>query len=145
VTLEIRKAIPEDASTIVEVLDHADFLNDCYRGEAGISFVKDNTDIIWLAGLDGQVVSVMVVHPDLGGLKIKLIVTRPGPEFERHGYARALTRKAKQIAADDKVDLVAYIENENEKSKNLLITEDLKLDGKSADGLPRYIFWRETH
>jgi len=144
VTLEIRKAIPEDARAIVEVLDHADLM-DCYRGEAGISFIKDNTDIIWLADLDGQVVSVMVVHPDLGCLKIKLIVTRPGPEFERHGYARALTRKAKQIAADDKVDLVAYIENENEKSKNLLITEDFKLDGKSADGLPRYIFWRETH
>jgi hypothetical protein len=142
VTLEIRKAIPEDAGAIVEVLAHADS-NDCYRGEAGISFVKDNTDIIWLADLDGQVVSVMVAHPDLGCLKIKLIVTRPGPEFERHGYARALTRKAKGLAADDKVDLAAY--PKIQESKNLLITEHFKLDGKSADGLPRYIFRRENH
>lgn len=139
----IRKANADDARAIVEVLDRAKFLEDKYRGEAGISLVESfvKNDLIWLVDLDRQVASVMVVQRNVGCLKIELVVTRPGAEFKRHGFARALTRKAKQIAADDKVDLVAY--PENEKCKNLLITEHFKLDGESDDGLPRYIFQRK--
>jgi ribosomal protein S18 acetylase RimI-like enzyme len=100
VTLEIRKASTEDAGAIVEVFDHAPFLKDCYRGEAGISLVENKLDTIWLADLDGRVASVMIVlrKDDFGGLEISLIVTKP--EFQRRGFARDLIHKAKWIAAD---------------------------------------------
>jgi hypothetical protein len=147
VTFAIRKASTEDARAIVEVLGHAAFLKDCYRGEAGISLVKDNIDMIWVADLDGQVVSVMLATPkyDFGYLEVHLLVTRPGPEFEGHGFARALTHKAKRLAADCNLDLIAYAENE--KSKSLLISEHFKLDpdGKTVEGFPRYRFQRENH
>lgn len=112
-TFAIRKASTEDARAIVEVLDHAAFLKDRYRGEAGISLVKDNINMIWLADLDGQVVSVMLATPkyDFGCLEVHLLVTRS--EFERRGFARALTHKAKRLAADSKLDLVAIPRTKN--------------------------------
>ena len=60
-TFDIRKARAEDADAIVEVLDHVPFLKDRYRGEAGISLVENNLDMIWLADLGGRVASVMIV------------------------------------------------------------------------------------
>lgn len=137
VIFRIRKASTGDAEAIVEVLDHAPFLKDCYRGEAGISLVENNPDIFWLADLDGRVASVMIVQRkyDFGRLEISLIVTKP--EFRRRDYARGLIRKAKQIAAEDKVDLVAYPENDI--SRDLFIIEQFRLV-PSEEKHPMYRF-----
>lgn len=144
-TFEIRKASTEDAGAIVEVLDHTPFLKDCYRGEAGISLVENNLDIIWLSDLNGRVASVMIVlcKYDFGRLEISLIVTKP--EFQRRGFARGLIHRAKRIAADSKVELVAYPENNI--SLDLLISERFKLDPdrrKCAEGYPMYIIPNEN-
>jgi N-acetylglutamate synthase-like GNAT family acetyltransferase len=144
VAFSIRKASTEDAKAIVEVLDYAPFLKDRYRGEDGISLVKDKIDLFWLAALDGRVASVMIVLPkiDFGCLEISVLVTKP--EFERRGFARALTQKAKGLAAEMKLDLVAY--PENEKSLTLLISERFELDPgcKSVQGFPRYSYQYEN-
>ena len=142
----IRKARTEDAGAIIEVLKYADFLKDRYRGEEGISLVESlvetDPDMIWLVDLHGQVASVMIVKrkDEFGYLEISLLVTER--EFLRHGFARRPTHKAKQLAADNKLDLAAY--PKNEKSKNLLISERFKFDGMSADELPSYRFQREN-
>ena len=121
VRFDIRKARAEDADAIVEVLDHVPFLKDRYRGEAGISLVENNPDIFWLADLDGRVASVMIVQRkyDFGRLEISLIVTKP--EFRRREFARGLIHKAKRMAADSEVELVAYAENDI--SRDLFISE----------------------
>ncbi len=138
VIFKIRKASTGDAEAIVEVLDHVPFLRDCYRGEAGISLVENNPDIFWLADLDGRVASVMIVQRkyDFRRLEISLIVTKP--EFRRCDYARGLIHKAKQIAADDKVDLVAYPENDI--SRDLFISEQFSLV-PSEEKHPMYRFF----
>ena len=117
----------------------------------GVSYIKsrieNDPDLIWLADLDGQVVSVMLIQRKevFGYLDIRLLVTRSGPEFERHGFARSLIHKAKRLTAHYKLDLVAN--PENEKSKSLLISEQFKLDpgGETTEGFPRYRFHRENH
>jgi ribosomal protein S18 acetylase RimI-like enzyme len=55
---------------------------------------------------------------DFWRLEISLIVTKP--EFRRRDFARGLIRKAKRIAADSEVELVAYAENDI--SRDLFIT-----------------------
>ena len=140
VTFKIRKASTEDAEAIIEVFDHVPFLKDCYRGEAGISLVENNPHIFWLADLDGRVASVMIVQRkyDFGRLEISLIVTKP--EFRRRDYARGLIHKAKWIAAESKLDLVAYAENDI--SRDLFISEQFSLvpGVQSAEGHPMYRF-----
>ncbi|MGO9236946.1 MAG: GNAT family N-acetyltransferase [Methylocella sp.] len=139
-TFDVRKARAEDADAILEVLDHVPFLKDRYRGEAGISLVENNLDMIWLADLDGRVASVMIVHrkSDFGRLEISLIVTKS--EFRRRDFARGLIHKAKRIAADSEVELVAYAENDI--SRDLFIREQFRLDPgvQSAEGHPMYRF-----
>ena len=66
-TFDIRKARAEDVDAIIEVLDHVPFLKDRYRGDAGISLVENNLDMIWLADLGGRVASMMVCARILGG------------------------------------------------------------------------------
>ncbi len=75
VRFDIRKARAEDADAIVEVLDHVPFLKDRYRGEAGISLVENNLEMVWLADFNGRVASVMIVQRkyDFGRLEISLI------------------------------------------------------------------------
>ena len=140
VTFKIRKASTEDAEAIIEVFDHVPFLKDCYRGEAGISLVENNPHIFWLADLDGRVASVMIVQRkyDFGWLEISLIVTKP--EFRRRDYARGLIHKAKWIAAESKLDLVAYAENDI--SRDLFISEQFSLvpGVQSAKKHPMYRF-----
>jgi len=125
VRFDIRKARAEDADAIVEVLDHVPFLKDRYRGEAGISLVENNLEMIWLADLNGRVASVMIVQHkhDFGRLEISLIVTKP--EFRRRDFARGLIHKAKRIAADTEVELVAYAEDDI--SRDLFISEQFSL------------------
>jgi N-acetylglutamate synthase-like GNAT family acetyltransferase len=138
VTFEIRKASTEDAEAIVDVLDHVPFLKDRYRGEAGISLVENNLEKIWLADLNGRVASVMIVQRnDFGQLEISLIVTKP--EFRRRDFARGLIHKAKRIAADSKVDLVAYAEDI---SRDLFISEQFSLvpEVQNKQGHPMYRF-----
>jgi N-acetylglutamate synthase-like GNAT family acetyltransferase len=138
VTFEIRKASTEDAEAIVDVLDHVPFLKDRYRGEAGISLVENNLEKIWLADLNGRVASVMIVQRnDFGQLEISLIVTKP--EFRRRDFARGLIHKAKRIAADSKVDLVAYAEDI---SRDLFISEQFSLvpEVQNEQGHPMYRF-----
>ena len=144
VTFEIRKASAEDAEAIIEVLDHVPFLKDRYRGEAGISLVESLVDtdpnLIWLADLDGRIASVMIVQrkDGFGRLEISLLVTKP--EFRRRDYARGLIHKAKRIAADSKVELVAYPANDI--SRDLFITERFRLvpEFQSVEGYPMYRF-----
>jgi ribosomal protein S18 acetylase RimI-like enzyme len=138
VTFKIRKASAEDAEAIIEVLDHVPFLKDRYRGEAGISLVENNLDMIWLADLGGRVASVMVLRKDLGRLEISLIVTKP--EFRRRDFARGLIHKAKRIAADSEVELVAHTENDI--SRDLFISEQFSLvpEVQSVEGHPMYRF-----
>jgi len=137
-TFDIRKARAEDVDAIIEVLDHVPFLKDRYRGEAGISLVENNLDMIWLADLGGRVASMMVLRKDLGRLEISLIVTKP--EFRRRDFARGLIRKAKRIAADSEVELVAYAENDI--SRDLFISEQFSLvpGVQSVEGHPMYRF-----
>ena len=136
----IRKARAGDADAIVEVLDHVPFLQDRYRGEAGISLVENNLEMIWLADLYGRVASVMIVQRkyDFGQLEISLIVTKP--EFRRRDYARGLIHKAKRIAADSKVDLITYPENDI--SRDLFISEQFSLvpEVQNKQGHPMYRF-----
>ena len=141
VRFDIRKARAEDADAIVEVLDHVPFLKDRYRGEAGISLVENNLEMIWLADLNGRVASVMIVqrNHDFGRLEISLIVTKP--EFRRRDFAQGLIRKAKRIAADSEVELVAYAENDI--SRDLFIRavserSELKGDSRIANSLIHY-------
>jgi ribosomal protein S18 acetylase RimI-like enzyme len=140
VRFDIRKARAEDADAIVEVLDHVPFLKDRYRGEAGISLVENNLEMIWLADLNGRVASVMIVQHkhDFGRLEISLIVTKP--EFRRRDFARGLIHKAKRIAADNEVELVAYAENDI--SRDLFISEQFSLvpGVQSVEGHPMYRF-----
>jgi hypothetical protein len=116
VRFDIRKARAEDADAIVEVLDHVPFLKDRYRGEAGISLVENNLEMIWLADLNGRVASVMIVQrkDDFGRLEISLIVTKP--------------------------DLVAYAENDI--SRDLFISEQFSLvpEVQNEQGHPMYRF-----
>jgi ribosomal protein S18 acetylase RimI-like enzyme len=137
-TFDIRKARAEDADAIIEVLDHVPFLKDRYRGEAGISLVENNLDMIWLADLGGRVASMMVLRKDLGRLEISLIVTKP--EFRRRDFARGLIHKAKRIAADSEVELVAYAENDI--SRDLFISEQFSLvpEVQNEQGHPMYRF-----
>ena len=137
-TFDIRKARAEDADAIIEVLDHVPFLKDRYRGEAGISLVENNLDMIWLADLGGRVASMMVLRKDLGRLEISLIVTKP--EFRRRDFARGLIHKAKRIAADSEVELVAHTENDI--SRDLFISEQFSLvpEAQSVEGHPMYRF-----
>ncbi len=137
-TFDIRKARAEDVDAIIEVLDHVPFLKDRYRGEAGISLVENNLDMIWLADLGGRVASVMVLRKDLGRLEISLIVTKP--EFRRRDFARGLIHKAKRIAADSEVELVAHTENDI--SRDLFISEQFRLvpEDQSVEGHPMYRF-----
>jgi ribosomal protein S18 acetylase RimI-like enzyme len=137
-TFDIRKARAEDADAIIEVLDHVPFLKDRYRGEAGISLVENNLDMIWLADLGGRVASMMVLRKDLGRLEISLIVTKP--EFRRRDFARGLIHKAKRIAADNEVELVAYAENDI--SRDLFISEQFSLvpEVQNEQGHPMYRF-----
>jgi len=138
VRFDIRKARAEDADAIVEVLDHVPFLKDRYRGEAGISLVENNLKMIWLADLNGRVASVMIVQRkyDFGRLEISLIVTKP--EFRRRDFARGLIHKAKRIAADTEVELVAYAEDDI--SRDLFISEQFSLvpEIQSVEGHPMY-------
>jgi ribosomal protein S18 acetylase RimI-like enzyme len=140
VRFDIRKARAEDADAIVEVLDHVPFLKDRYRGEAGISLVENNLEMIWLADLNGRVASVMIVqrNHDFGRLEISLIVTKP--EFRRRDFAQGLIRKAKRIAADSEVELVAYAENDI--SRDLFISEQFSLvpEVQNEQGHPMYRF-----
>ena len=138
VRFDIRKARAEDAEAIVEVLDHVPFLKDRYRGEAGISSVENNLAMIWLADLGGRVASVIVLRKDLGRLEISLIVTKP--EFRRRDFARGLIHKAKRIAADSEVELVAYAENDI--SRDLFISEQFSLvsEDQNKQGHPMYRF-----
>ena len=137
-TFDIRKARAEDVDAIIEVLDHVPFLKDRYRGEAGISLVENNLDMIWLADLGGRVASVMVLRKDLGRLEISLIVTKP--EFRRRDFARGLIHKAKRIAAESEVELVAHTENDI--SRDLFISEQFRLvpEDQSVEGHPMYRF-----
>jgi len=137
-TFDIRKARAEDVDAIIEVLDHVPFLKDRYRGEAGISLVENNLDMIWLADLGGRVASMMVLRKDLGRLEISLIVTKP--EFRRRDFARGLIHKAKKIAADSEVELVAYAENDI--SRDLFISEQFSLvpEVQNEQGHPMYRF-----
>ena len=75
---------------------------------------------------------------DFGRLEISLIVTKP--EFRRRDFARGLIHKAKKIAADSEVELVAYAENDI--SRDLFISEEfsLVLGVQSAEGHPMYRF-----
>jgi len=102
--------------------------------------VENNPHIFWLADLDGRVASVMIVQSkyDFGRLEISLIVTKP--EFRRRDYARGLIHKAKWIAAESKLDLVAYAENDI--SRDLFISERFTLvpEVQSAEGHPMYRF-----
>jgi len=138
VTFEVRKARAEDADAIVEVLDHVPFLKDRYRGEAGISLVENNLDMIWLADLGGRVASVMILRKDLGRLEISLIVTKA--EFRRRDFARGLIHKAKRIAAESEVELVAHTENDI--SRDLFISEQFRLvpEAQNKQGHPMYRF-----
>ncbi len=137
-TFEVRKARAEDADAIVEVLDHVPFLKDRYRGEAGISLVENNLDMIWLADLGGRVASVMILRKDLGRLEISLIVTKA--EFRRRDFARGLIHKAKRIAAEGEVELVAHTENDI--SRDLFISEQFRLvpEAQNKQGHPMYRF-----
>jgi len=137
-TFEVRKARAEDADAIVEVLDHVPFLKDRYRGEAGISLVENNLDMIWLADLGGRVASVMILRKDLGRLEISLIVTKA--EFRRRDFARGLIHKAKRIAAESEVELVAHTENDI--SRDLFISEQFRLvpEAQNKQGHPMYRF-----
>ncbi len=137
-TFDIRKARAEDVDAIIEVLDHVPFLKDRYRGEAGISLVENNLDMIWLADLGGRVASMMVLRKDLGRLEISLIVTKP--EFRRRDFARGLIHKAKRIAAESEVELVAHTENDI--SRDLFISEQFRLvpEDQSVEGHPMYRF-----
>jgi N-acetylglutamate synthase-like GNAT family acetyltransferase len=135
VTFDIRKAEFEDVVAIIEVLDHAPFLMDCYRGEGGISLIEKRLDWLWLVDLNGQVASVMIVLPknDLGLLEIRLIVTKPW--FRRRGFARAAIHKAKLLAADSGLDLTAYAENDV--SRDLLASEGFELVRSGKNKLRR--------
>ena len=137
-TFEVRKARAEDADAIVEVLDHVPFLKDRYRGEAGISLVENNLDMIWLADLGGRVASMMILRKDLGRLEISLIVTKA--EFRRRDFARGLIHKAKRIAAESEVELVAHTENDI--SRDLFISEQFRLvpEAQNKQGHPMYRF-----
>jgi len=137
-TFDIRKARAEDVDAIIEVLDHVPFLKDRYRGEAGISLVENNLDMIWLADLGGRVASMMVLRKDLGRLEISLIVTKP--EFRRRDFARGLIHKAKRIAVDSEVELVAHTENDI--SRDLFVSEQFRLvpEAQSVEGHPMYRF-----
>jgi len=75
---------------------------------------------------------------DFGRLEISLIVTKP--EFRRRDFARVLIHKAKRIAADSEVKLVAHAENDI--SRNLSISEQFRLvpEDQSAEGHPMYRF-----
>jgi len=143
VTFDIRKARTEDAGEIVEVLEHAHFLKDYYRGQAGISLVETRLNLIWLADLNGRIAALMMLlhKNDLGLLEISLIVTKP--EFRRRGFARDLIKKGKQIARDSRLDLVAY--PENGASKELLISEQFSLVPcrQNLQGHPMYRFSRK--
>jgi ribosomal protein S18 acetylase RimI-like enzyme len=143
VTFDIRKARTEDAGEIVEVLEHAPFVNDCYRGEAGISLIETRLNLIWLADLNGRIASLMMLlhKDDLGLLEISLSVTKP--EFRRRGFARDLIHKGKQIARDSRLDLVAHPENNT--SRELLISEQftLVLRRQNLQGNPMYRFSRK--
>jgi len=140
VRFDIRKARAEDADAIVEVLDHVPFQKVRYRGEAGISLVENNLEMIWSADLNGRVASVMIVQrkDDFGRLEISLIVTKP--EFRRREFARGLIHKAKRMAADSEVELVAYAENDI--SRDLFISEQFSLvpGVQSVEGHPMYRF-----
>jgi ribosomal protein S18 acetylase RimI-like enzyme len=137
-TFEVRKARAEDADAIVEVLDHVPFLKDRYRGEAGISLVENNLDMIWLADLGGRVASMMILSKDLGRLEISLIVTKA--EFRRRDFARGLIHKAKRIAAESEVELVAHTENDI--SRDLFISEQFRLvpEAQNKQGHSMYRF-----
>ena len=137
-TFDIRKARAEDADAIIEVLDHVPFLKDRYRGEAGISLVENNLDMIWLADLGGRVASMMILRKDLGRLEISLIVTKA--EFRRRDFARGLIHKAKRIAAESEVELVAHTENDI--SRDLFISEQFRLvpEAQNKQGHPMYRF-----
>jgi len=137
-TFEVRKARAEDADAIVEVLDHVPFLKDRYRGEAGISLVENNLDMIWLADLGVRVASMMILRKDLGRLEISLIVTKA--EFRRRDFARGLIHKAKRIAAESEVELVAHTENDI--SRDLFISEQFRLvpEAQNKQGHPMYRF-----
>ncbi len=120
------------------------FLKDRYRGERGISLVESLVETdpnpIWLADLDGRLASVMIVQrkDGFGRLEISLLVTKP--EFRRRDYARGLIHKAKRIAADSKVELVAYPTNDI--SQDLFISERFRLvpEFQSVEGYPMYRF-----
>jgi ribosomal protein S18 acetylase RimI-like enzyme len=114
------------------------FLKDRYRGEAGISLVENNLDMIWLADLGGRVASVMILRKDLGRLEISLIVTKA--EFRRRDFARGLIHKAKRIAAESEVGLVAHTENDI--SRDLFVSEQFRLvpEAQSVEGHPMYRF-----
>ena len=94
--------------------------------------------MIWLADLGGRVASVMVLRKDLGRLEISLIVTKP--EFRRRDFARGLIHKAKRIAAESEVELVAHTENDI--SRDLFISEQFSLvpEVQSVEGHPMYRF-----
>jgi ribosomal protein S18 acetylase RimI-like enzyme len=114
------------------------FLKDRYRGEAGISLVENNLDMIWLADLGGRVASMMILRKDLGRLEISLIVTKA--EFRRRDFARGLIHKAKRIAAESEVELVAHTENDI--SRDLFISEQFRLvpEAQNKQGHPMYRF-----
>ena len=142
-TFDIRNARTEDAGEILEVLEHAHFRKDCYRGEAGISLVESRLNLIWLADLNGRIASLMMLlrKDDLGLLEISLIVTKP--EFRRRGFARDLIKKGKQIARESRLDLVTY--PENDASQELLISEQFSRVPRrqNLQGHPMYRFSRK--
>jgi len=103
------------------------------------AFIRHGKTIVEICGTDGgRVASVMVLRKDLGRLEISLIVTKP--EFRRRDFARVLIHKAKRIAADSEVKLVAHAENDI--SRNLSISEQFRLvpEDQSAEGHPMYRF-----
>jgi ribosomal protein S18 acetylase RimI-like enzyme len=71
-------------------------------------------------------------------LEISLIATKP--EFRRRDFARGLIHKAKRIAADSEVELVAHTENDI--SRDLFISERFSLvpEAQSVEGHPMYRF-----
>ena len=75
---------------------------------------------------------------DFRRLEISLIVTKP--EFRRRDYARGLIHKAKQIATESRLDLVAYVENDI--SRDLFISEQFSLvpGAQSEERHPMYRF-----
>jgi ribosomal protein S18 acetylase RimI-like enzyme len=126
VTFDIRKARAEDAAGIIDVLKHADFLNQEYRTGEQLPGVRTLCDqgAFWLAEQNGEAVSVIEALlildlPEHRHFEIPILVTRA--EFQRRGLARRLLCKVMVEAAALGAGIGGYAQNE--KSANLLTSE----------------------